>query len=483
MSTTSHLPTDPYRRGTVFSRSFLPLVLITIGVVFLLGNLIPDRARGGLIVFGLGVAFMVGRLTTGRYGYAVPAGILMAIGAHIGLQELGLLQGSSGPGPFFAMLGLGFVLIYIIGGRPSAIWPLFPGLILLCLGLVVFGARTLAPLAAFSGIVAFWPVALVLFGVWLIFRDNLPTALRRPVATIGGLALAGYCLLAAGATIASGSAAVARPPFVWSFGPSPLTDTVHPEGNLSAGQTLTVNSGNGQIAVHQATDNRLHVAATRHYGVGGQPPDVSLRQTSSGATLDSAGSNPRFPLFGFGSPNWVDYSIEVPAGVTLDLESGSGSVDVDGTTGNVQARVGSGQLRLINIVGDVQANTGSGTIDLGGISGAVRAEAGSGEIRGSDVKRVQEVSTGSGAISLAGTFKEAASVRASSGSVDLKLKPDSAVLVNVKTGSGDISVDNNVPIQNLVKQPHSLTGTVGSPASNDARLSVETSSGSVTLSQ
>lgn len=70
---TRPLDSDPYPRGgSALSRGFLPLALITLGVVFLLSQLVPDRGRGALIVFGLGAAFAVGRLTTGRYGYAVP---------------------------------------------------------------------------------------------------------------------------------------------------------------------------------------------------------------------------------------------------------------------------------------------------------------------------------------------------------------------------------------------------------------------------
>src|SRR4051794_15999235 len=99
---------DPYRRGSPLSRIFLPLALITLGVVFLLGNLVPERGRGGLILIGLGAAFMVGRLTTGRYGYAVPAGILMAIGAHVSLQDVEGLRGIASGGLFFLLLGLGF---------------------------------------------------------------------------------------------------------------------------------------------------------------------------------------------------------------------------------------------------------------------------------------------------------------------------------------------------------------------------------------
>src|SRR5438445_7105576 len=105
MTMTQPYGSDPYRRGSALSRGFLPLALITLGVVFLLGNLIPDRGRGGLIILGLGAAFMIGRLTTGRYGYAVPAGILMAIGAHVSLQDIAGLRGIGSGGLFFVLLG------------------------------------------------------------------------------------------------------------------------------------------------------------------------------------------------------------------------------------------------------------------------------------------------------------------------------------------------------------------------------------------
>src|SRR5690242_15481743 len=90
---------DPYRRGSALSRSFLPLALITVGVVVLLSNfassLISDRGRGGLVVFAMGAAFAVGRVTTGRYGYAVPAGLLMAIGLHIVVGAMDIARGAS----------------------------------------------------------------------------------------------------------------------------------------------------------------------------------------------------------------------------------------------------------------------------------------------------------------------------------------------------------------------------------------------------
>src|SRR5438094_10366018 len=92
-------PPDPYRRSSAFSRSFLPLALITLGVVFLLSNLVPERGRGGLVVLGLGAAFLIGPVTTGRYGYAVPAGILLAIGTYMSLQAAHALAAARGRAP------------------------------------------------------------------------------------------------------------------------------------------------------------------------------------------------------------------------------------------------------------------------------------------------------------------------------------------------------------------------------------------------
>src|SRR6202011_2826770 len=99
-------PADPYQRGSVLSRSFLPLALITLGVVFLLSNLVPERGRGGLVMLGLGAGFLTGRVPTGGYGYAVPAGILLALGTYVSLQDVQAFQAVRGGGLFFVLLGL-----------------------------------------------------------------------------------------------------------------------------------------------------------------------------------------------------------------------------------------------------------------------------------------------------------------------------------------------------------------------------------------
>src|SRR5438105_6768772 len=274
-------PPDPYRRGSAFSRSFLPLALITLGVVFLLSNLVPERNRGGLVLLGLGAAFMIGRLTTGRYGYAVPAGILMAIGVYVSLHDAVTAGGMGSAGMFFVLLGLGFAAVYAIGLRPSTVWPLVPAVILVGLGLILVGVAALAPLASLSWIVTFWPIAIVVLGLWLLFRESLPPAARRPIATLGGLALLAYGILAAASSVAAGGT-FART----GFGQSPFADTVTLDSPISAGQTLVVDTSSGRTTIHGGTGSTVHVVTTRHFSVGGQGPEVRLVPSGNGLNLE-----------------------------------------------------------------------------------------------------------------------------------------------------------------------------------------------------
>jgi hypothetical protein len=322
---------DPDRRGSALSRSFLPLALITVGVVVLLSNFassaISDRSRGGLIVFGLGAAFAVGRLTTGRYGYAVPAGILMALGVHIIVASMDVAKGASSGGLFFVLLGLGFVLIYVIGLRPSSIWPLFPAAILVGLGVVLLGAASLGPLASWSWIATFWPAALVLLGAWLLFRESVPPALRGPLATLGGMALLIYGVVAAAASIAA-AGNFERAGVGPAADVAPFADTKPLEAPLANGQTFTVTNTSGTTSIHASNSSTVHVVAKRHFAFGGQPPDVQLAPDSSGAlALTAPGvSRGRFP---FGDSGSVDYTIEVPASAAVKARSASGQLTIE----------------------------------------------------------------------------------------------------------------------------------------------------------
>jgi hypothetical protein len=476
---------DPYRRGSALSRSFLPLALITVGVVVLLSNfassLISDRGRGGLIVLALGAAFAVGRLTTGRYGYAVPAGILIGIGAYIVIESLDVTRGASSAGWFFVMLGAGFGLAYLLGLRATAVWPLIPGVILIALGAVLLGAATLGPLASWSWIATYWPAALVLLGAWLLFREALPPAVRGPIATVGGMALLAYGLIAAAASVAA-AGNFSRAGAIPGSDASPFSETVTLNAPLAAGQTFNVTNSNGTTTIHSTDDDNVHVTATRHFAFGGQPPDVQLTpDAGGGVTLgsSSSASRSRFP-FG-GDSSWIDYSIDVPASAAVQARSTSGKLRIDGLSGPVNATSTSGDLELTNLAGPVQAEANSGRITLTNIAGEVRASTTNGAIEGTELRHVRQAQTSNGRISLSGVFTDPAQVTASNGSIDLKLLPGSAVTLDAHSSNGSIEPQNLV-LNGGVTRRDTLTGSIGNPAP-DATLHAQSSNGSITISE
>ncbi len=481
---TRPLDSDPYpRSGSALSRGFLPLALITLGVVFLLSQLVPDRGRGALIVFGLGAAFAVGRLTTGRYGYAVPAGLLMALGVFIMVQEFNVLglqtRGISSGGLFFVLLGLGFAAVYVIGLRPATIWPLFPAVILVGLGLVLLGAASLGPLASLSWITSYWPVALVLLGGWLLVRELIPAPVRRPIATLGGLALLAYGILAAAASVAAGGA-LARTGIAPGFGTAPFADTIERNEPIAAGQTLTITNTNGPTIVHGGDSDTVHVVASRHFAIGGQGPDVQLSPTASGWSLSSTTSGRGGSLFGDAS--WVEYQVEVPAGVAVTTQSTNGQVQIDGVTGPVDATTTSGSLNLSNLSGPVHAQASSGSMTLDNLVGGVRASASSGSIKGTQLRHVQQVQTNSGSVSLEAVFSDATQITSSSGSVHLKLLPGSSVALDVHSDKGSVEPRGGLQLANGATSETGLTGVIGMPAPG-ATLDVHTQSGSIEVSQ
>jgi len=174
------------------------VLLIAFGLVVLAGNVLPTP--GGLLFMGLGTAFLAARVLTGKPGYAVPAGILLGFGAFIGLTESGLLEGRDPGGLFFIMLGLGFVAAYLAAATPSHVWPLVPGAGLIGFGLFLQGMTLGWSVVPFVWLAAYWPLALILFGTWLLVRDQLPPAWRSPltIVAVSALILLGFLVAAGG---------------------------------------------------------------------------------------------------------------------------------------------------------------------------------------------------------------------------------------------------------------------------------------------
>lgn len=123
----------------------------------------------------------------------------------------------------------------------------------------------------------------------------------------------------------------------------------------------------------------------------------------------------------------VDYTIEVPADVTVVVDVGNGSVSVRG------------------VDGDVDASAGNGGVDLDDVGGRVDADAGNGGVTGTALRaEVVDASAGNGSVRLSWLVEpRRVDARAGNGSVELVV-PESRVAYQVDFDSGHGSVDTQV---------------------------------------
>jgi hypothetical protein len=149
-------------------------------------------------------------------------------------------------------------------------------------------------------------------------------------------------------------------------------------GDAAPGATVSVRNIDGAIAIVPATDGKLSVDAVI---VNAAPGAVEVRQTTSGndvefCTLfhpraaDTCGENGHHtnvsvsPLafFSHRNPNTVRYTLHVPPGVTVDVETVSGKIAAQDVGGNVKASTVNGEIAVSTTNGTVNAETVNGSI-------------------------------------------------------------------------------------------------------------------------
>ena len=151
---------------------------------------------------------------------------------------------------------------------------------------------------------------------------------------------------------------------------------------------------------------------------------LSLDRDGDAVKLKSAFEQ-RF--WGRGSSARIDLVVRAPASLAVEIDDGSGSLDVsdfaaavsidDGSgsidvrhVGNLRIHDGSGSIDVDGVNGDVYVDDGSGGITIDAVNGSVTIDDGSGSIRVSDVaKDLIILDDGSGGVSFSdvrGTVEE-----------------------------------------------------------------------------
>lgn len=136
-------------------------ILILLGVAFFAMQFL-GQLGSSVILFGVGMVFLVAYFFTRIYGFLIPGCILVGLGLGQVAAQGGMLSvsGLSGIG-----LGIGFLAIFVIDwiyGGNMRWWPLIPGGIIVIVGIASANENLQ------SLLVRGWPLILVAIGLLIL---------------------------------------------------------------------------------------------------------------------------------------------------------------------------------------------------------------------------------------------------------------------------------------------------------------------------
>ncbi|MFF5218453.1 DUF4097 domain-containing protein [Micromonospora sp. NPDC000442] len=190
---------------------------------------------------------------------------------------------------------------------------------------------------------------------------------------------------------------------------------------------IQVLPGAGDVVV-RADGGADEVRVKRVVRYQGGQPDATYEIKGAELVLDTS-CGPRCS---------VSYEVTVGEGVSVRGETGSGNVNLS-RVGQVDLKVGSGDVRVAAATGAVRVETGSGDIEVHDVTASVVMRASSGDATGSRLGGRVDAETKSGNITLELDKPASARAHASSGNVDLTV-PEGAYQVRSKVGSGQIEL-------------------------------------------
>jgi lia operon protein LiaG len=178
----------------------------------------------------------------------------------------------------------------------------------------------------------------------------------------------------------------------------------------------------------------------------------------------------------------LSFAARVPPGQRLHAESGNGDIEVKGAAGDCSLQAASGDLKVLGVRGaHLLARTSSGTVQVEDVAaGSIEIDSAFGEVRLVNVRGDLDVQAGSGDVAVKGFSGGACHLQTGFGDIDAR---GTFLDLTAKTSSGRVGV--LAEPGSTIERPWTLRSSFGDvelrvPRDFDCNVFAETSFGSVT---
>jgi len=158
-----------------------------------------------------------------------------------------------------------------------------------------------------------------------------------------------------------------------------MSDEIIEKYDVGSPARLVISNVRGSVTIQPGEAGVINVKAAKHGNFDSARVAIEMVQDSDGTVRVETRSNDAF--FGFLShPPRVDYTVQVPQGIHLEVSCVSSSLDVSALegvfklktiSGNVSLAKLSGPLKLGAVSGDITGSKLTGVLDLNTVSGRV----------------------------------------------------------------------------------------------------------------
>jgi DUF4097 and DUF4098 domain-containing protein YvlB len=197
----------------------------------------------------------------------------------------------------------------------------------------------------------------------------------------------------------------------------------------------------GQVRVEGVKGSRsVDYEATR-YAMGADP--AAAKQRASDVPVDISREDSKIVIeTDGGKDTGADYTLRVPTGGSVEVESEAGDVEVSGISGNVIVGAEAGDVMVRDVGGDVKVEAPRGDVTVGDVNtdtGSANLETGVGDVSLEDlILGTLETSVEAGDVTLSGRFSGGGRVSVETGDIIARLPPEDTRDLTLQTRVGSV---------------------------------------------
>jgi len=200
--------------------------------------------------------------------------------------------------------------------------------------------------------------------------------------------------------------------------------------------TLDVDTGAGSLIIRGQQGLSEIKLTAEIYTSSDNKNNFDLELKKSGDTAYLVAKTPNSFGSWIGSSPHIDVVVYVPPAMMLDIDDGSGDIQINDIDASIEVNDGSGDLVISQVIGNVGIDDGSGNLIVNNVAGNIKIEDGSGNLTIDHANGMIDIEDGSGELTVNNVVGNV-NVVDDSGEITLENISGS---VDINDGSGDLTV-------------------------------------------